>query len=87
MTVVILIGLGVIGLSVLLCVIRAARGPSLFDRVLAFDCIALNIVGAILLVSILLDTDTFIDAVLVIALLGFLGAVSFAAYLEGTLVD
>lgn len=79
--------LGVIGIGILLCAIRAIRGPSLFDRVMAFDAIALNIVGATLLLSLYFRTAAFIDFVLVVALLGFLGTVSFAAYLEGTLVD
>ncbi len=87
MTILLLSALGVIGLSIALCLIRVVRGPSLFDRVMAFDCIALCMVGAILIMSILLSTDVFMDVVLVVALLGFLGAVSLAAYLEGTLVD
>jgi len=78
--------LGVIGVGIILCAIRAVRGPSLFDRVMAFDAIALNIVGATLLLSLFYRTSSFIDFVLVVALLGFLGTVSFAAYLEGTLV-
>jgi multicomponent Na+:H+ antiporter subunit F len=80
-------GLVVIGVGILLCVIRAIKGPTQFDRVMAFDAISLHIVGAVLLVTILLRTDAFMDVVLVVALLGFLGAVSLAAYLEGTLVD
>jgi multicomponent Na+:H+ antiporter subunit F len=79
--------LGVIGVGILLCTIRAIKGPSLFDRVMAFDAIALNVVGATLLLSIYFRTVAFIDFVLVVALLGFLGTVSFAAYLEGTLVE
>ena len=86
-TIVLVMALGVIGAGIALCAIRAYRGPSLFDRVLAFDCIALNVVGAILLVSILLDSAVFMDVVLVVALLGFLGTISLAAYLEGSLVD
>jgi multicomponent Na+:H+ antiporter subunit F len=77
----------VIGIGILLCAIRAIKGPSLFDRVMAFDAIALNVVGATLLLSLYFRTVAFIDFVLVIALLGFLGTVSFAAYLEGTLVE
>jgi multicomponent Na+:H+ antiporter subunit F len=80
-------GLLVLALGILLCVIRAYRGPTLFDRVMAFDAIALNFVGAILLLSIMLRTDAFMDVVLVVALLGFLGAIALASYLEGTLVD
>ena len=85
--IVILTALAVIGVGIGLCAIRAYRGPSLFDRVLAFDCMALNVVGAVLLVSILLDSAVFMDVVLVVALLGFLGTISLAAYLEGSLVD
>jgi multicomponent Na+:H+ antiporter subunit F len=86
-TAVVVLGLAVLGVGIVLCVVRAVRGPSLFDRVLAFDCIALNAVGVVLLVSKLLDTAAFVDVVLVVALLGFLGTVSLAAYLEGSLVD
>jgi multisubunit Na+/H+ antiporter MnhF subunit len=84
---VIVSGLAVIGISIALCTIRAVRGPSLFDRVLAFDCIVLNAVGAVLLLSMLLGTAAFMDVVLVVALLGFLGTIALAAYLEGSLVD
>jgi multicomponent Na+:H+ antiporter subunit F len=80
-------GLIVLGIGILLCVIRAYRGPTLFDRVMSFDAIALNFVGAILLMSILLRSDAFMDVALVVALLGFLGAIALASYLEGTLVD
>jgi multisubunit Na+/H+ antiporter MnhF subunit len=85
--VIILGGLITIGVAMVLCLIRAVRGPSLFDRVLAFDCIMLNVVGAVLLLSVLFNTDAFMDVVLIVALLGFLGTVSLAAYLEGSLAD
>jgi multisubunit Na+/H+ antiporter MnhF subunit len=87
MHILLLVALGVIAIAIALCIVRAVKGPSLFDRVMAFDCIALSMVGAMLVISILLSTAVFMDVVLVVALLGFLGAVAFAAYLEGTLVD
>jgi multicomponent Na+:H+ antiporter subunit F len=80
-------GLFVIALNLALCSWRALRGPSHFDRVMAFDAIALNVVGATILLSIILQTNAFMDFVLVVALLGFLGTVALAAYLEGSLVD
>ena len=84
---VILGSLTVLGLGIALCAARAVRGPSMFDRVLAFDGIVLNVVGVMLLLSMLLGSGAFLDVVLVVALLGFLGTISLAAYLEGTLVD
>lgn len=77
--------LGMLGAGMALCAVRIARGPTHFDRVLAFDCLVLDVVGAVLVLSMLLETGVFLDSVLVVALLGFLGTVSLAAYLEGTL--
>ena len=86
-TYLLLTGVAVLIVGIGLCLIRAVRGPSYFDRVLAFEAIALNTVGLTIIVSIILGTGAFIDVVLLVALLGFLGTVSIAAYLEGTLVD
>ncbi|AUX25767.1 cation:proton antiporter [Sorangium cellulosum] len=87
MSAVLLGALAALGLAMLLCGIRIVRGPSLLDQVLAFDCFVLNVVGAVLVSSMLLGTTLFIDVVLVITLLGFAGTVALAAYVEGTLVD
>jgi multicomponent Na+:H+ antiporter subunit F len=54
--------------------VRMVIGPTTYDRVLA-----------ILLVEILFHTGVFMDVVLVIALLGFLGTITLTAYLEGRL--
>jgi multicomponent Na+:H+ antiporter subunit F len=84
---VLLPALAALGVAIALCAIRIARGPSLLDRVLAFDCLVLHAVGVVLLYSILLNTTVFIDVVLVITLLGFVGTIALCAYVEGTLVD
>ena len=79
--------LAVIGVGLALCVIRAWRGPSLFDRVMALDLIALHFVAAVLLDSLVQKTGAYMDVVLVVVLLGFIGTMALAAYLEGSLVD
>lgn len=75
----------VLGAGVGLCVLRVGRGPTHFDRVLALDCLVLNVIGGLLITSMLLATDAFIDTVLLTALFGFIGTISVAAYLEGSL--
>lgn len=80
-------GLVVLMAGIACCLVRMFIGPTSFDRVLAFEGVALNTVALTIVISILLNTASFIDVILVIALLGFLGTVSIAAYLEGTLVD
>ncbi len=77
----------VLALCLILNVYRAVRGPTLFDRVLAFDAMALDFVAIVLLLAVRFAAPAMIDVVLVVALLGFLGTISLAAYLEGTLVD
>lgn len=48
----------------------------------AFDCLILDAIGGVLVMSMLLETAVFLDAVLIVTLLGFLGTVSLAMYLE-----
>lgn len=86
-TALLLAALAGLGAGVGLCAIRIARGPTHFDRVLALDCLVLDVVGAVLVASMLLETAAFVDSVLAITLLGFLGTITLSAYLEGSLVE
>jgi multicomponent Na+:H+ antiporter subunit F len=71
-----------IGASVLLTFMRLARGPSLSDRVIALDLIAVLAVGLIAMVAFAARQPVFLDAAIVLALVAFLGTVAFARYLE-----
>ena len=84
-SVVLLGALGLLGVAAALCMIRVVRGPSHFDRVMALDCLLLDVVGALLVLSMLFETGSFLDSVLTITLLGFLTTITLAAYLEGSL--
>ncbi len=77
-----------LAISVALCLIRLVRGPSLLDRALALDTIAINLIAIIVMLSIRYATMAYYDAVLVIAVLGFLGTVAVAKYiLKGGIID
>jgi multicomponent Na+:H+ antiporter subunit F len=71
-----------IGVALLLAFTRLARGPSLSDRVIALDLIAVLAVGLIAMVAFEADQAVFLDAAIVLALVAFLGTVAFARYLE-----
>jgi multicomponent Na+:H+ antiporter subunit F len=73
---------GMIGVALLLVFVRLARGPSLSDRVIALDLIAVLAVGLIAMVAFAADQAVFLDAAIVLALVAFLGTVAFARYLE-----
>ena len=68
--------------ALFLAFVRLARGPSLPDRVVALDLIAVIVVGIIAAYAIDVDQRVFLDAALVVALIGFLGTTAFARYVE-----
>jgi multicomponent Na+:H+ antiporter subunit F len=61
---------------------RFLKGPSIIDRVVAFDLMVVIGIGAISLYSIFTDQPTFLDIAMVVALIGFLSTAAFAYYLE-----
>ena len=69
-------------LSVVLAFVRLLRGPSLPDRVVAFDLMTSLAVGIMALYSIATEETVFLDVAIVLALISFLGTVAFARYLE-----
>ncbi len=68
--------------ALLLTLVRLVRGPTLADRVVALDLIAVLSVGFIAMYALNNDQPVFLDAGIVLALVAFLGTVAFARYLE-----
>jgi multicomponent Na+:H+ antiporter subunit F len=69
-------------LALLLAFIRLAKGPTVADRVVALDLIAILAIGMILLYDVATAEHVFLDAAIVLALVGFAGTVGFAKYFE-----
>jgi len=65
-----------------LAFMRLARGPSLPDRVIALDLIAMIIAGMMAAHVATTDQPVLLDAVMVMAIVSFFGTVAFARYLE-----
>ncbi|HIX60953.1 MAG TPA: pH regulation protein F [Candidatus Halomonas stercoripullorum] len=82
MAVVILISQVLMSLALVLAFVRVVRGPSLPDRVVALELFSSIVVGLVGLYAIQTDVSVFIDAAIVIALMGFLTAIGFARFLE-----
>jgi multicomponent Na+:H+ antiporter subunit F len=68
--------------SVLIAAIRLVRGPTLPDRVVAMDLIGVLVLGTIVVGAAATDERAFLDAAVVIALIGFVGTVAYARYIE-----
>lgn len=71
-----------LALGIILCAIRLMRGPSIADRAVALDQIAVETVAIVLLYSMRVDDSVYLDAATVVALIGFLGTLAFARYIE-----
>jgi multicomponent Na+:H+ antiporter subunit F len=76
------VALTLISAALFLAALRLFRGPSLPDRVVALELIAGLMVGMIAVVSIVAEQTILIDVAITLALVGFLGAVAFARYME-----
>jgi multicomponent Na+:H+ antiporter subunit F len=75
--------LAILAVAVVLCVARALRpNSSLADRIVALDSFLFVLVGAIAVVTARRGDDAFVDLAVVAALLGFLGTVTVARYIE-----
>ncbi len=82
METVILITQVIMSLGLVLAFVRVVRGPSLPDRVVALELFSTIVVGLVGVYAIQSDVSSFIDAAIVIALMGFLAAIGFARFLE-----
>jgi multicomponent Na+:H+ antiporter subunit F len=74
--------MAMLSLALVLAFLRLARGPSLPDRVVALDLIATITVGFIAAWGVLTAESVFLDVAMVIALVGFLGSVAYARYIQ-----
>lgn len=71
-----------VAVALLLSFVRVLYGPTLPDRVVALDLIGVCAVGLMVLGAAASGERAFLDAAVVMALLGFLGTVAYARYTE-----
>lgn len=72
----------VLSVGMFLAFVRLILGPTLPDRVVAFDALAIMGVGALVLVAIATGHALFLDVALALALITFIGTVALAISLE-----
>ena len=71
-----------LGVALLIAVVRLVKGPTLPDRVVAMDLIGVLVVGLIVVLAATTRVPATLDAAIVIALIGFVGTVAYATYVE-----
>jgi multicomponent Na+:H+ antiporter subunit F len=71
-----------LGVALLIALIRLVKGPTLPDRIVAMDLIGVLVVGIIVVLAGSSKVRATLDAAIVIALIGFLGTIAYATYVE-----
>lgn len=61
---------------------RLVIGPSIADRVTAFDVLTSVVIGMLAVFAISTGNHLYIDVILIMSLVVFLGAIAFAYYLK-----
>ncbi|PMP81865.1 MAG: cation transporter [Chloroflexus aggregans] len=74
--------MGIVAISMILCTARLLMGPSIPDRAMAFDTLMVHVVALVALYVVITDQLALVDAILVVAVLGFLSTVAIARYIE-----
>ncbi|MDM5230054.1 Na(+)/H(+) antiporter subunit F1 [Lysinibacillus pakistanensis] len=82
MTTFIIAAIVVICLSMIAVVYRMVKGPSASDRVVALDSLGVSLISLIGLFSILVETSFFLEIILLLAILSFIGTVAFSKFIE-----
>jgi multicomponent K+:H+ antiporter subunit F len=88
MTFALQITIAMVVVAAVLNVYRLFKGPDAPDRVLALDTLYINAIALIILLGISLGTRMYLEAALLIAVMGFVGTVALAKYLKrGSVIE
>ncbi|MDT2045067.1 Na(+)/H(+) antiporter subunit F1 [Priestia flexa] len=71
-----------ISISTIGFVYRIVKGPTTGDRAMALDAIGINIIAVTAILSIMLRTTSFVEVILLIGIIAFVGTVAFGKFLE-----
>lgn len=72
---------------IFMCLYRIGRGPTAPDRIVAIDILGVVIVGFCAILSIDTGKDYYMIVGIAWALIGFIGSLALAKYLEGKSFD
>ncbi|HII0814410.1 TPA: Na+/H+ antiporter Mnh2 subunit F [Staphylococcus aureus] len=72
----------IFGIALIICLFRLIKGPTTADRVVTFDtsAVVMSIVGVL---SVLMGTVSFLDSIMLIAIISFVSSVSISRFIGG----
>ena len=79
---------GCFALGLALNLWRLLTSPTLADRILALDTMAINMIALVVLLGIATGLEAFFEVSLVIAMVGFVSTVAYARFtLRGNIIE
>lgn len=83
LTTAITIGFVLVGLATVLTLWRLALGPTMADRILALDTLAIDAIALVVLMGLSRNSAFSSEAALLLAMMGFVGTVALCKYRIG----
>lgn len=85
---ILLVALALFAFSIAIALIRIIKGPSMPDRAVALDMIGVNLISMIAVISIVLKTKAFLEAILILGILAFISTIAISKHVErGVIVE
>jgi len=61
---------------------RMIKGPTVADRVVALDSLGIALISIVALLSLIYETQFFLEVILLLSILSFIGTTAFAKFIE-----
>ena len=82
------IALLLVSLAFVVLLYRLVKGPTVADRVVALDALGVALISIVALLSLIYETPYFLEVILLLTILSFIGTTAFAKFIErGVIFD
>lgn len=79
----IIAALVIFGIALLVCLLRLIKGPTTADRVVSFDATSARVMCIVGVMSVIMGTVSFLDSIMLIAIISFVSSVSISRFIGG----
>ena len=79
----IIAALVIFGIALLVCLLRLIKGPTTADRVVSFDATSAVVMCIVGVMSVIMGTVSFLDSIMLIAIISFVSSVSISRFIGG----
>ena len=71
----------IFGIALIVCLFRLIKGPTTADRVVSFDATSAVVMSIVGVMSVVLNSVSFLDSIMLIAIISFVSSVSISRFI------